>query len=115
MLLGIERDDTETDVEYIVRKIHSVRLWDDWKNSVKDKKFEILLISQFTIMASMKKGNKPDFRKAMSSTEALVIFNTCRDRLSEFVNVECGFFGQHMTIDVEMDGPVTILIDSKSR
>ncbi|KAK7196203.1 D-tyrosyl-tRNA deacylase [Novymonas esmeraldas] len=123
VLVGIARDDTADDMEYIFRKILGVRVWsnDDgskmWCRNVKEINGGVLLISQFTLMHVMK-GNKPDFHHAMPPEDALVMFNALRDKLrSAYVadKIATGNFQHYMNIQLSNDGPVTLLIDSKNR
>lgn len=123
VLVGIGREDTADDMDYIVRKILGVRIWGSedgskwWCRNVKEINGGILLISQFTLMHVLK-GNKPDFHHAMPPEQALEMFNTMRDRLKkEYAEdkVATGKFQHYMNINLVNDGPVTILLDSKKR
>ncbi|CRG99958.1 D-tyrosyl-tRNA(Tyr) deacylase, putative [Plasmodium relictum] len=117
--IGIHRDDTWKDALYIIKKCLNLRLWPDneksWDKSVKDLDYEILLVSQFTLFANTKKGNKPDFHLAKDPNDALIFFNKI---VEEFIKeykkekIKTGKFGYHMNIEVINDGPVTISIDS---
>ncbi|EPY40388.1 D-tyrosyl-tRNA(Tyr) deacylase [Angomonas deanei] len=122
VLVGISREDTKEDMEYIIRKLLGVRIWADeagkmWSKNVKEIDGGILLISQFTLMHVMK-GNKPDFHHAMNPEAALEMFNTLRDTLRrEYAEdkVATGHFQHYMNIEQVMDGPVTLVIDSKDK
>ncbi|KAL9655195.1 hypothetical protein ABK040_008970 [Willaertia magna] len=121
VLIGIERNDTKEDMEYISRKVLNTKIFDEetkyWNVSVKDKNYEILFVSQFTLYHKFK-GNKLDFHCAMKTEEARAFFD-------EFVNftkneyaadkIQTGEFGAMMKVDLENDGPVTIIVDSKNR
>jgi D-tyrosyl-tRNA(Tyr) deacylase len=120
VLIGIERNDTKEDMDYIVKKIVNTRFWDDennkpWNASVKDKNFEILLVSQFTL-CHLYKGNKLDFHLAMKTEEARTFFSQIVKEVGVHHNpdlVKEGAFGEYMNVALENDGPVTIVIESK--
>ncbi|GEK90877.1 D-aminoacyl-tRNA deacylase [Alkalibacterium kapii] len=120
VFVGIEDDDTEDDVAYLVKKISKLRIFEDDENkmnlSVQDIGGEILSISQFTLHADTRKGNRPSFTGAAKPDYARNIYQEFNKRLtSKGINVETGQFGEHMEIDFINDGPVTILIDSKNK
>ncbi|XP_022669104.1 D-aminoacyl-tRNA deacylase-like [Varroa destructor] len=119
VLLGIHRDDTSSDLEYVVRKILSIRLFDadgqKWRKSVQDENLEILCVSQFTLHSTLK-GNKPNFHLSMGADEAKEMYNEflramkkgyCEDRIKD------GRFGEYMQVHIENDGPVTIVLNSR--
>ncbi|KAG5464107.1 hypothetical protein LSCM1_00287 [Leishmania martiniquensis] len=123
VLVGIARDDTVDDMEYVVRKILGVRVWSNedgskmWCRNVKEVDGEVLLVSQFTLMHVMK-GNKPDFHNAMPPEGALEMFNALRDKLrSEYapLKIATGKFQHYMGVHLINDGPVTLILDSKKR
>ncbi|CAJ1036373.1 D-Tyr-tRNA(Tyr) deacylase, putative [Leishmania lindenbergi] len=123
VLVGIARDDTADDMDYILRKILGARLWSNedgskmWCRNVKEIDGEVLLISQFTLMHVMK-GNKPDFHNAMPPEDALVVFNMLRDKLRSAHapgKIATGSFRHYMGVDLSCDGPVTLTLDSKNR
>ncbi|MDD9339984.1 MAG: D-aminoacyl-tRNA deacylase [Providencia heimbachae] len=123
VLVGICRDDTEDDVEYIIRKLLNVRMWSNedgskhWCRNVREVDGGILLVSQFTLMHVMK-GSKPDFHHAMAPQQALAMFNTLRDRLrAEYTadKVATGAFQHYMHINQVNDGPVTFVLDSRRK
>jgi len=119
VLLGICREDTAKDAEYISRKIINLRLFDDesgkrWAKSVKDKNLEILCVSQFTLHAFLK-GNKPDFHKSMDGQLSKPLFDTTLQMMEKAFRkdkVKTGVFGAMMKVEIVNDGPVTITIDS---
>lgn len=122
-LVGIDREDTTDDLEYIVRKLLGVRIWPDeaekkpWCRSVRDVDGGLLLVSQFTLTHVLK-GNKPDFHHAMPPETASQMFNTLRDRLcAEYRadRVATGKFQHYMQVELCNDGPVTLVLDSKHR
>jgi len=119
VLIGITHTDTKKDIEFMVRKLVNLRLFDDengvrWKHSVKDKDYEILCVSQFTLY-SVLKGNKPDYHQAMGADKSETFY---RDFLSELCKaykperIKDGLFGANMQVHIENDGPVTIQLDS---
>ena len=111
--------DTIEDINYIVRKIVNLRIFDDeagiMNKSIKDVGGSILSISQFTLYASVKKGNRPSYMKALNGPDAkelYLLFNKC---LSNEVKVKTGEFGADMLVNISNDGPITIIIDSKEK
>lgn len=120
VLLGVEESDTEEDVAYLVRKIANMRIFEDdnekMNRSLKDVEGEILSISQFTLHADTKKGNRPSFTAAAGPEQAATLYESFNNQLSaEGINVATGKFGAHMEVSLVNDGPVTILIDSKNK
>lgn len=119
ILVGISVDDTLSDIEYLVRKIVNLRVFDDEKGvmnkSIVDIGGTILSISQFTLQAETKNGNRPSWIKAMKGEEAIKLYEEFNWRLSEFVPTYPGVFGAEMEVDIVNDGPVTIIIDSKDK
>lgn len=120
IFIGVEDNDGKEDISYLVRKISNLRIFEDdeakMNLSVKDVEGDILSISQFTLHADTKKGNRPSFVGAADPEYADKVYNQFNESLSdEGIRVETGRFGKHMEIDFINDGPVTILIDSKNR
>ena len=121
VLLGIEDADTNDDVEWLSNKITGLRLFDDAEGvmnlSVKDIGGDILLISQFTLLASTKKGNRPSYIKASKPPIAVPLYEqmiaTLRNDLGK--PVQTGIFGADMKVSLINNGPVTITIDSKNK
>lgn len=116
VLLGIREDDTLEDLDYIVKKVVNLRIFDD-ENGVMNKSIldvggDILSISQFTLQADTKKGNRPSYVHAMKGEEAVKLYEEFNKRVSEFVHVETGEFGADMKVQIYNDGPVTIILDS---
>lgn len=116
LLVGFTHDDTIKDIDYIVRKIVNLRIFND-KNGVMNKsildiKGEILSISQFTLYADTKKGNRPSYIKAMPGDKASKLYDIFNDKLSEYCHVETGVFGADMLVTINNDGPVTIILES---
>lgn len=120
VLLGVEDADTQEDIAYLVRKISKLRVFEDDEEkmnlSVQDVKGDILSISQFTLHADTRKGNRPSFTGAAKPEHADELYKQFNAELAdEGIHVETGKFGAHMEIDFINDGPVTILIDSKNK
>lgn len=121
IFLGIEESDNYEDIEWLCGKISRLRIFNDDSGimnlSVNDIDGEILLISQFTLHASTKKGNRPSYIKSARPEIAIPLYNEFSDYLSVICNkkVKTGIFGADMKILLENDGPVTIIIDSKNR
>ena len=116
-MVGFTQGDTLKDIEYCVRKIVNLRIFDDeegiMNKSVLDVGGEILSISQFTLYGSVKKGNRPSYVEALNGEQALPLYNNFNEMLRQYVNVETGVFGAQMEVKIHNDGPTTILIDSK--
>lgn len=120
ILLGICEGDTNDDLEYIIGKIEKLRIFEDENEkmnlSIKDINGEILLVSQFTLYASTKDGNRPSFTKSMKFDEANKMYEIFKSRLSETnIPFKTGEFGANMKVSLINDGPVTIIIDSKNK
>ena len=120
LLVGVTHDDAMEDMEYLVRKIVQMRIFEDEEGklnrSIQDIGGEILSVSQFTLFADTKKGNRPSFSKAAPGDVALEMFEQFNGLLRETgVPVETGQFGADMKVELLNDGPVTILLDSKTR
>ena len=120
LLVGVTHDDAMDDMEYLVRKIVQMRIFEDEEGklnrSIQDIGGEILSVSQFTLYADTKKGNRPSFSKAAPGDVALKMFEQFNGLLRETgIPVETGQFGADMKVELLNDGPVTILLDSKNR
>lgn len=118
VLIGINVDDTLDDLKYIVDKVINLRIFHDDNDkmnlSVKDIDGEILAISQFTLYGDCRKGRRPNFMNAMGGDEAKALYEEFVKMLKESgLKIETGEFGAHMNVEIENDGPVTILLDSK--
>ena len=119
VLLGIEDADTQDDINWLSNKIVGLRLFDDSEGvmnvSVKDIGGDILLVSQFTLMASTKKGNRPSYIKASKPPVAVPLYEQMITTLSNELGkaVQTGIFGADMKVSLINNGPVTITIDSK--
>jgi D-aminoacyl-tRNA deacylase len=121
ILLGIENEDSEDDIQWLASKIAQMRIFSDeaglMNRSVMDIKGEMIVVSQFTLHASTKKGNRPSFLKAARPDFAIPMYENFVSKLKELsgLNVLTGEFGADMKVALLNDGPVTIIIDSKSR
>lgn len=118
VFIGIEKGDTDEDIEYLVRKISQLRVFEDGSGklnySVKDINGEILVVSQFTLLADCTKGNRPSFEKAEAPQRARELYEKFIEKLKiSGVSVASGIFGASMKVNLTNDGPVTIIIDSK--
>ena len=121
VLLGIEDADSNEDVDWLAQKVVNMRVFAD-ENDLMNKALadiggSILLISQFTLLASTKKGNRPGFTKAAKSDVAIPLYEQMIDKLSALLGkkVETGIFGADMKISLVNDGPTTIFIDTKNK
>ena len=116
LLVGFTENDSEKDIDYMIKKIINLRIFEDENNvmnkSLLDTKGQILSISQFTLYANTKKGNRPSYAKALNSKEAIKLYDLFNKKLKEYVIVETGIFGEDMLVNIKNDGPVTIILES---
>lgn len=120
LLIGIDEEDEENDANWLVQKIVNLRIFGDAEgklnHSVIDISGEILCISQFTLIADYKKGNRPSFMKAAKPDKAIPLFDYFKAQITKTnLKVESGIFGADMKVSLLNDGPVTIVMDSKSK
>ncbi len=121
IFVGICDEDNNEDIEWLVKKIANIRLFDDengvMNRSVTDVKGELLAVSQFTLMASTKKGNRPSYIKAAKPEISIPLYEQFCAALESAINkpIGTGEFGADMKVELLNDGPVTIFIDSKNR
>ena len=119
VLVCFTQKDTIDDIYYIVKKIVNLRIFDDengvMNKSILDNGGSILSISQFTLYADTKKGNRPSYINALNGNEAIKLYDIFNKELSKFMHVETGIFGAKMFVKIENDGPITIIIDSKNK
>lgn len=121
ILLGIENEDTTEDIDWLVRKIIGLRIFDDeegiMNRNIQDVDGDILLISQFTLMASYKKGNRPSWIRAAKHEIAVPLYETFIQSLSNALGkkIATGRFGADMKVELLNDGPVTICMDTKNK
>ncbi|WP_195253048.1 D-aminoacyl-tRNA deacylase [Hoylesella timonensis] len=121
ILLGIGEDDSEDDIEWLVKKVVNLRVFDDeqgiMNKSILDVNGEILVVSQFTLMASYKKGNRPSYIRAAGHEISIPLYQQFCARLSAQLGKEVGTgeFGADMQVKLVNDGPVTICMDTKNK
>lgn len=121
ILVGVESADTTEDVDWLVRKVAALRIFDDeqgvMNRSVQDINGEALVVSQFTLFASTKKGNRPSWLKAAPHNISVPLYEAFCQRLSQAMDkpVGTGEFGADMKVELLNDGPVTILMDTKNK
>ena len=121
LLVGIENADTKDDIEWLANKITGMRIFDDAEGvmnlSIKETGGDILLISQFTLHASTKKGNRPSYIAAAKADVAIPLYESFIQQLNKDLGkpVETGKFGADMKVALVNDGPVTIMLDSKNK
>ena len=121
VLLAIEGTDAQEDIEWLSGKIVRLRIFDDedgvMNRAVQEVHGEVLLISQFTLLASTKKGNRPSYSRAAPPEDAIPLYEAFTRRLSADLGrpIQTGAFGADMKVSLVNDGPVTIIIDSKNR
>lgn len=119
LLVGVGPDDEQEDLDYAVRKITNMRIFSDdmgkMNLSVQDVKGSILSVSQFTLFADTKKGNRPAFTGAAKPDKAEQLYNAFNEALAQCVPVETGVFGADMHVSLVNDGPVTVILDTKAR
>ncbi|RYG16708.1 MAG: D-tyrosyl-tRNA(Tyr) deacylase [Chitinophagaceae bacterium] len=121
VLLGIEEADTGEDLTWLAQKIANMRVFNDenglMNKSLADIDGNILLISQFTLFAATKKGNRPGFTRAARPDKAIPLYQEMIRQLATLINkeIQCGIFGADMKISLLNDGPVTIVMDTKDK
>ena len=120
LLIGIDEEDEKADADWLVQKISNLRIFGDEDGklnlSVLDISGEILCISQFTLIADYKKGNRPSFIKAAKPDKAIPLFDYFKTEIAQSnLKIESGIFGADMKVSLLNDGPVTIVMDSKTK
>ncbi|HXK80865.1 MAG TPA: D-aminoacyl-tRNA deacylase [Bacteroidales bacterium] len=121
ILLGIENADTNEDASWLANKISNLRLFNDsqgiMNNSINDKEGDIIVVSQFTLHAKTKKGNRPSYIHAAKPDIAIPLYEYFKKELQNSIKgkVLSGIFGEHMHVKIINDGPVTIFIDTKNK
>lgn len=120
ILLGVHDTDTQKDVDYLIKKIAQMRIFEDEQGkmnlSIEDVKGALLSISQFTLFADTKKGNRPSFIAAARPETAIPLYEAFNEGLRQRgITVETGEFGADMAVALVNDGPVTIIIDSQNK
>lgn len=118
LLVSFTDGDTKEDIDFMVKKIVNLRIFDDetgiMNKSIVEVEGSILSISQFTLYADTKKGNRPSYIKAMKGNEAIKLYDLFNQKLSKYVPTKTGIFGADMQVNILNDGPVTILLNTKS-
>jgi D-tyrosyl-tRNA(Tyr) deacylase len=121
ILVGIVDDDTQEDINFLVRKVANLRIFNDenkvMNNSLLEVGGQVIVVSQFTLQASTKKGNRPSYIKAAKTVVAIPLYENFVQTLEKELNkkVQTGEFGADMKVALINDGPVTIIIDSKNK
>lgn len=121
VLLGIVNEDTQEDIDYLVKKTANLRVFNDdngiMNKSLIDTNGEVIVVSQFTLQASTKKGNRPSYIKAAKPAIAIPLYEKFISTLENQIStkVQTGEFGADMKVELLNDGPVTLIIDSKSK
>lgn len=118
VLLGVGKDDTEEDAKYLAEKIVNLRIFDDENGkmnlSLLDVKGEALIISQFTLYGDCRRGRRPSYSGSASPDLAKALYEKFIELVKSYgVHVETGIFAAHMLVEIQNDGPVTLLLDSK--
>lgn len=118
LFVGINNDSTEKDAEKLAEKIANARVFEDSEGkinlSIKETGGDILSISQFTLYADVKKGNRPSFTRAAGKECALPLYKTFNEHLETHgMTVKEGFFGEHMDVTIHNDGPITMIYESR--
>lgn len=115
ILVGFTQGDNEVIIDKMINKILKLRIFDDENGimnlDIKEINGEILSISQFTLYANTKKGNRPSYIEALNGEEAIKLYDLFNQKLSELVHVEAGIFGADMDVHIRNDGPVTIMME----
>ena len=119
ILVGFTEGDDSSDIDYIVKKVTNLRIFDDedgvMNKSVIDIDGSILSISQFTLYADTKKGNRPSYIKSLKGEYSSKLYDEFNKKINDIIETKTGVFGAEMEISLINDGPVTIIIDSKDR
>lgn len=121
ILLGIEQSDNQEDIDWLTHKIVGLRVFDDeagiMNRNIQETGGDIIVVSQFTLMASYKKGNRPSWLRAAGHEVAIPLYNSFVKQLSEALGkpVKTGEFGADMKVELLNDGPVTICMDTKNK
>ena len=117
LLVGFTHSDDSSKIDYLINKVLNLRIFDDengvMNKSVLDVGGSILSISQFTLYADSKKGNRPSYINALGGDSATLLYDEFNKKLSEYIHVETGIFGADMCVSITNDGPVTILLESR--
>ena len=117
LLLGIEANDDEKDLEYFIKKVSKLRIFDDeegvMNKSLLDYSLEILVVSQFTLYGDARKGNRPSYIRSAKFDDGIILYEKFIEEMKNFgIKVSVGEYGADMDVELINDGPVTILLDS---
>lgn len=115
LLVSFTDTDDENIIDYMIQKVLKLRIFDD-ENQIMNKnilevKGEILSISQFTLYADTKKGNRPSYRNALNREKAIILYDLFNQKLKKYIKVETGVFGAEMEVHIRNDGPITIMLE----
>ena len=115
LFVGFTAGDSEENIDYMIQKILKLRIFDDDNNvmnrNILETNGEVLSISQFTLYADTKKGNRPSYIKALNSKEASILYQKFNVKLSKYIKVETGIFQSEMEVSITNDGPITIMLE----
>lgn len=115
LFVGFTVGDSEENIDYMIQKILKLRIFDDDNNvmnrNILETNGEVLSISQFTLYADTKKGNRPSYIKALNSKEASILYQKFNEKLSKYIKVETGIFQSEMEVSITNDGPITIMLE----
>ena len=115
ILVGFTEGDNNLDIDYIVKKVVNLRIFDDengiMNKSILDVNGKILSISQFTLYADTRKGNRPSYINSMNHIDAEKLYNEFNQKLSKYITVETGIFRSDMKVNITNDGPITIILE----
>ena len=117
LFVGFTEGDTSKEIDYMIKKVLNLRIFDEeegvMNKSILDVGGSILSISQFTLYADTKKGNRPSYIKALNGEKAVKLYNEFNEKLSDYIHVETGIFGADMKVNILNDGPITILLEKE--
>ena len=115
ILVGFTHTDNESTIDYLINKLLKLRIFDDefgvMNKSILDMNYDILSVSQFTLYANTKEGNRPSYKESLNSNEASILYDLFNKKLSQYIKVETGIFGSDMKVSLTNDGPVTIMLE----
>ena len=117
LFVGFMEGDTSREIDYMIKKVLNLRIFDDedgvMNKSILDVGGSILSISQFTLYADTRKGNRPSYIKALNGEKAIKLYDEFNEKLSDYIEVETGLFGADMKVNILNDGPITILLEKE--
>ena len=119
VFVGFTHEDSEVEIDYLIKKLLNLRIFADengvMNKSVLDVDGSILSVSQFTLYADTKKGNRPSYINSMSGSEAIKLYDLFNEKLRKHIDVSTGVFGADMKVNIIKDGPTTILLESRNK